>query len=414
MIICIDLKSFYASVECILRGLDPFKVNLVVADKERGGGSIVLAVTPHIKKYGVKSRCRIYTLPKNIDIIYAKPRMKKYIEFSTKIYNIYLKYVSYEDIHVYSIDEAFLDLGPYLKYYNMSARELSKKILDDIYKETKLTAVCGMGENMFLAKVALDLLAKHEPTGVAYLDAEGLKEKIWDHKPITDIWGIGRGIAKRLEKYNIHSLGDLARTPLKKLEKEFGIVGKELLEHAYGIERTSVQEARTYIPKAKGFGHGQVFFEDYNFKDAYIVVLETVDQIACELVTQKLNCELISIAVGYSKQFGGGFSKQMTLPTKTNSRNELVTAFKKIYFDNVENIPIRRIDIRVGKLSNEEFFQTDLFTDIKKKQKEHSLYQTLGTIKEKYGNNAVYLAVSDTDKGTLTKRNKLIGGHNAE
>ncbi len=414
MVICIDLRSFYASVECVLRGLDPEKVNLVVADKSRGEGSIVLAVSPHIKKYGVKSRCRIYSLPKNLDIIYAKPRMKKYIEFSTIIYNIYLRYVSKEDIHVYSIDEAFIDLGPYLKYYNLTPKELSRKILDDIYKETKLSAVCGIGENMFLAKVALDILAKHEEGGIAHLDQESLKEKIWNHKPITDIWGIGSGISKRLAKHKIYSLGDIAKMDLKVLEKEFGIVGVELYEHAYGIERTTVQEARLYIPEETSLGNGQVLFEDYNYQDAYIIVLETVDQIATELVTKKLTCELIAISIGYSKQYGGGFSKQMTLPRKTNSRNELVKAFKKLYFDNVENIPLRRIDIRVGKLSSEDYSQIDLFTDQQQEKKEHALYQTLGTIKEKYGKSSVSLAVSGTEKGTLLKRNKLIGGHNAE
>lgn len=414
MVICIDLKSFYASVECVLRGLNPFKVNLVVADKDRGKGSIILAASPHIKQYGVKSRCRIYDLPKNLDIIYAKPRMKKYIEYASKIYEVYLKYVSSEDIHVYSIDEVFLDLGPYLKYYNKTAYELSKIILDDIYNTTKLPAVCGIGENMFLAKVALDILAKHEKDGIAYLDAHILKEKIWSHEPITDIWGIGRGIAKRLEKMNIKNLGDLANCPLEKLEKEFGIVGRELLEHAYGIDKTTVQEARSYLPTSKSFGYGQVLYEDYNYQDLYVVLLETVDQIACELVAKKLNCSLIALGIGYSKDIGGGFTRQRTLPVKTNSRKVLVDEFTKLYFDNVEDYPIRRIDVRVGKLSNEEFIQTDMFNDQEKLKKEHDLYEAISEIKEKYGKHAVYLAASKTEKGTFAKRHKLIGGHNAE
>lgn len=414
MIICIDLKSFYASVECVLRGLDPFKVNLVVADKDRGGGSIVLAASPHIKQYGVKSRCRIYELPQKLDIIYAKPRMKKYIEYASMIYNVYLKYVSSEDIHVYSIDEMFLDLTPYLKYYNKSAYEISKLLLEDIFNTTKLPAVCGIGENMFLAKVALDILAKHQPDGIAYLDVESFKEKIWPHKPITDIWGIGRGIAKRLEKMKITTLGELAKCPLQKLEKEFGIVGKELLEHAYGIEKSSVQEARSYLPSSKSFGHGQVLFEDYNYEDMYTVLLETVDEVACELVTRKLNCQLIALGIGYSKDIGGGFSRQLSLPVKTNSRKTLVDAFTKLYYDNIENLPIRRIDVRVGKLSNEDYVQVDLFSNQEKVQKEHDLYEALGNIKDRYGKNAVYLAASDTTKGTLVKRHKLIGGHNAE
>lgn len=414
MIICIDLKSFYASVECVLRGLDPFKVNLVVADASRGPGSIVLAASPHIKQYGVKSRCRIYELPKNLNIIYAKPRMKKYIEYSSAIYQVYLKYVSHEDIHIYSIDEAFLDLSSYLKYYQATSIELAERIINDIYQTTKITATCGVGDNMFLAKVALDCLAKHQPNNLAYLNQDLFKKHIWDLKPITEIWGIGSRIAKRLAKMNIYCLRDVARTSLSKLEKEFGIVGRELLEHAYGIEHTTVQEARSYLPSSKSFGHGQVLFEDYHYQDLYIILLETVNQIATELVTRKLCCQLIALNIGYSKEVGGGFSRQMTLPSKTNSQKRLVDAFTKLYYDHIKDLPIRRIDVRVGKLSLEDFHQTNLFMDVEKDKKEHDLYQAIGKINEKYGKTAVHLAISNTEKSTFIKRNSLIGGHNAE
>lgn len=414
MVICIDLKSFYASVECVLRGLDPFKVNLVVADASRGPGSIVLAASPHIKQYGVKSRCRIYELPNNLDIIYAKPRMKKYIEYSSAIYQVYLKYVSHEDIHIYSIDEAFLDLSSYLKYYQATSMELAERIIDDIYQTTKITATCGVGDNMFLAKVALDCLAKHQPNNLAYLNQDLFKEHIWDLKPITEIWGIGSRIAKRLAKMNIYCLRDVAKTPLSKLEKEFGIIGREILEHAYGVEHTTVQEARNYLPSSKSFGHGQVLFEDYHYQDLYVILLETVNQIATELVTRKLCCQLIALSIGYSKEVGGGFSRQMTLPSKTNSQKRLVDAFTKLYYDHIKDLPIRRIDVRVGKLSLEDFHQTNLFMDVEKDKKEHDLYQAIGKINEKYGKTTVHLAISNTEKSTFIKRNSLIGGHNAE
>lgn len=414
MVICIDLKSFYASVECVLRGLDPFKVNLVVADASRGPGSIVLAASPHIKQYGVKSRCRIYELPKNLDIIYAKPRMKKYIEYSSAIYQVYLKYVSHEDIHIYSIDEAFLDLSSYLKYYQATSMELAERIIEDIYQTTKITATCGVGDNMFLAKVALDCLAKHQPNNLAYLNQDLFKEHIWDLKPITEIWGIGSRIAKRLAKMNIYCLRDVAKTPLSKLEKEFGIIGREILEHAYGVEHTTVQEARNYLPSSKSFGHGQVLFEDYHYQDLYVILLETVNQIATELVTRKLCCQLIALSIGYSKEVGGGFSRQMTLPSKTNSQKRLVDAFTKLYYDHIKDLPIRRIDVRVGKLSLEDFHQTNLFMDVEKDKKEHDLYQAIGKINEKYGKTTVHLAISNTEKSTFIKRNSLIGGHNAE
>ncbi|HHZ11222.1 MAG TPA: damage repair protein, partial [Acholeplasmataceae bacterium] len=274
-VFCIDLKSFYASVECALRGLDPFETKLVVADKERGPGSIVLAVTPKLKSMGVPSRCRIYELPKDEEIIFAKPRMKKYIEFSTKIYKIYLNFVSKEDIHVYSIDEAFLDLTSYLKYYGKAPEEIAQAIIDAVYKETRITASCGIGENMFLAKVALDILAKESPNHIACINQEIFRDKIWKVEPLTKIWGIGGRLEKRLRKMGIKNLADLAHTPLERLEKEFGIVGRELLEHAFGIERTTVQEARNYIPESRSFGRGQVLYEDYDPRDLEVVLIET-------------------------------------------------------------------------------------------------------------------------------------------
>lgn len=414
-VFCIDLKSFYASVECALRGLDPFETKLVVADKERGPGSIVLAVTPKLKSMGVPSRCRIYELPKDEEIIFAKPRMKKYIEFSTKIYKIYLNFVSKEDIHVYSIDEAFLDLTSYLKYYGKAPEEIAQAIIDAVYKETRITASCGIGENMFLAKVALDILAKESPNHIACINQEIFRDKIWKVEPLTKIWGIGGRLEKRLRKMGIKNLADLAHTPLERLEKEFGIVGRELLEHAFGIERTTVQEARNYIPESRSFGRGQVLYEDYDPRDLEVVLIETVDAIATELVARRLACELISLAIGYSETAGGGgFSRQRKLPCRTNSRKILVEHFLKLFRDHVEKKPIRQLRVRVGRLSNEDFVQTDLFTDPKQDLKEHRLYEALGKIKEKFGKNAVCLAISHTDKANLLERNKLIGGHNAE
>lgn len=414
-VFCIDLKSFYASVECVLRGLDPYSTKLVVTDEERGPGSVVLAVTPKLKSMGVASRCRIYDLPKDEEIIFAKPRMKKYIEYSTRIYKIYLDFVSKEDIHVYSIDEAFLDLTPYLKYYDKRPEEIAKEMLEKIYRETKISASCGIGDNMFLAKVALDILAKESPDRIAYLDQELFKEKIWKIEPLTKIWGIGGRIEKRLKKMGIKNLGDLARTPLEILDKEFGIVGRELLEHAFGIERTTVQEARNYIPESKSFGRGQILYEDYHYRDLEVILIETVDAITTELVARKLTCGLIALAVGYSANAGGGgFSRQRKLPCRTNSRKVLVENFLKLYYDFVEDRPIRQLRVRVGRLAHEDFVQTNLFVDPKREMKERNLYEALGKIKAKYGKNAVHLAVSHTDKANLLERNKLIGGHNAE
>lgn len=413
-IFCIDLKSFYASVECVLRGLDPFKVNLVVADASRGQGSIVLAASPHIKKFGVKSRCRIYDLPHDLDIIYAKPRMKKYIEYACKIYEVYLRYVDREDIHVYSIDEAFLDLSCYMKYYKKTEFELAKQIISDIYQATGITATCGIGDNMFLAKVALDCLAKHSTDYIAYLDEATFKEKMWDYKPIGDIWGIGRQMEIHLKRMNIYTLRDLANYPLEKLEAKFGIMGKELYEHAHGIDHSTVSEVKNYKPQNKSFGHGQVMYEDYNFKDAHTILIEYVDEIATELVMRNLSCRLIGIAIGYAKNVGGGFARQRTLENPTNSRKVLLEEFTKLYFDNVKDYPIRRINVRVAKLTSDQFVQMDLFNNAFKSKKEHDLYETIGELQEKYGKNAINMAISYTEKATQRKRSILIGGHNAE
>lgn len=413
-VLCIDLRSFYASVECILRGLDPQETNLVVADVSRGEGSIVLAVTPKLKKLGVKSRCRIFELPKEIDIIFAKPRMKKYIEFSSKVYEIYLKYVSEEDIHIYSIDEAFLDLTSYLNYYKLPIEGIAKKIIDDIYHTTKIEATCGIGDNMFLAKVALDCLAKNMPNRIAYLNQELFIKKMWDYHPLNKIWGIGTGIEKRLNKMNIYTLRELANTPQEILEEEFGILGKELYEHAYGIDYSTVKEVRNYQPTNKSLGYGQVLFRDYNYKEMEVILLEMIDDLATELVMKKLQCQLIHLSISYTSKVGGGFSRQMSLPSPTNSRTVLFEAFKKLYYQYVQDIPIRKIQIRVGKLSNENYMQTSLFTDSEKIEKERRLLEAIGQIKARYGKNAVNLAVSHTEVGTQLERNKLIGGHNAE
>lgn len=401
-------------MECVLRGLDPFTTDLVVADESRGPGSIVLAVSPHLKQLGVSSRCRVFELPKNCNIIFAKPRMKKYIEFSSKIYDIYLKYVDRNDIHIYSIDEAFLDFTNYMKYYNCNLKDIAVKVLNDIYASTGITASCGAGDNMFLAKVALDCLAKKRKNNIAYLNQELFYKYIWDLKPLNKIWGIGKQIEKRLAKMNLYSLRDLANHSLVKLEKEFGVIGRELYEHAHGIDNSIVSEVRKYKPRDESFGYGQVLFSDYNYKDAYTILLEYVDEVTTELVLRKAVCGLIGIGIGYSKKVGGGFFRQLTFSNKTNSRKRIRSAFKKLYFDNVKDLPIRRIDVRIGKLSAEDYVQTDLFTDINKEKKEHDLFKAIGEIQSIYGKNSVNMAISYTDKATKIKRNSLIGGHNAE
>ena len=281
--LCIDLKSFYASCECIMRGLDPFKTPLVVADEERGKGTIVLAVSPYLKKmYNIPSRCRLFEIPSDVVYISAKPRMKKYIWYSTKVYECFLKYISADDIHVYSIDEAFINAEPYLKLYNKTASEIGEMLIKEIYNALGLTATCGVGDNMFLAKVALDILAKHSPNGIAYLDKNKFIEKMWNHQPIDDFWQIGSGTKRHLEKLGLYTLEDVAFYGRDKLVKEFGVLCNDLYDHAWGCDDVKITDIKKYKTKAKSLSKGQVLFRDYNKQEAKCILLEMVYSLSLE------------------------------------------------------------------------------------------------------------------------------------
>lgn len=271
---CIDLKSFYASVECAERGLDPFTTNLVVADPDREKGTICLAITPAMKALGVKNRCRVYEIPTHIDYITAPPRMQLYIEYSAAIYGIYLKYISKNDIHVYSIDESFLDVTSYMDYYGMTANEIGKMIMDAIFRETSITATCGIGTNMYLAKIALDIVAKHTPDHIGVLSEDDYCKKLWSHKPLTDFWRVGPGTAKKLAGYGVFTMGELAKMSQYNedlLYKMFGVDAEILIDHAYGREPTKISDIKKYKPKSSSLSSGQVLLRDYRFDEAKLV-----------------------------------------------------------------------------------------------------------------------------------------------
>ncbi|MFA7507545.1 MAG: DNA repair protein, partial [Bacilli bacterium] len=299
--ICIDFKTFFASVECVERGLNPFTTNLVVADPTRGNGAICLAVSPKMKEMGVRNRCRIFEIPNNIKYITALPRMKKYIEYAANIYAIYLKYIAKEDIHVYSIDESFMDVTKYLKMYKLTAKQLSQKILDDIFKTTGISASVGIGTNMFLTKVALDILAKHASNNIAYLDEDLYKERLWNHKPLTDFWQIGRGISKRLEKYNIFDMEGITKIDQEVLYKEFGVNAEYLIDHAWGREPCTISQIKAYRPVANSLSTNQILFSDYKFDQALLVLKEMVDLMCLQLVEKNLVSDNIFLSIGYSK-----------------------------------------------------------------------------------------------------------------
>ena len=281
---CIDLKSFYASVECVDRKWDPFEKNLVVADPERTEKTICLAVSPAMKALGVPGRCRVFEIPEGIEYFMAKPRMRLYMEVSAKIVSIYLRFVSAADLHVYSIDECFIDLTPYLSLYKTSAKALVDRMRAAVYEETGITATAGIGPNLFLAKVALDITAKHCEDGIGVLDEENFKQHIWHHRPITDIWQIGRGIATRLARFGIRDLEGVAHADIDLLYREFGVNAEYLIDHAWGLEPCTIAEIKAYEPESTSFGNGQVLPCDYTFDEARMVLREMVDETALELV----------------------------------------------------------------------------------------------------------------------------------
>lgn len=412
-VLCIDLKSFYASVECVLRGLDPFLVNLAVADKKRGDGSIVLAVSPHLKSLGASSRCRIYDLKKYPNVIYAVPRMQKYMDYACQVYQLYLKYLAVEDIHIYSIDEAFLDVTHYLKYYNYSVLQIAQMLKEAIYQEIGLVATCGIGDNMFQAKVALDCFAKTSSSGIACLSDVDFVAKTATLKPISQIWGIGEGLKKRLHHLHIHSLGDIDPANRQKLIDTFGVLGQELYEHAQGIDTTLVSEARTYQPKNKSFGYSQIMFEDYNIADMYTVLCEYVDTLAVELVLQNLQCQVISLGIAYSHEYRKSFTRQLKLANPTNSREVLSAHFTSLYYKYVEDLPIRSIGLRVTNLVKANFYQNNLFADKQRQEKEVALLKTVGTLQNKFGIKMINMSISYLPKATKVRRSVLLGGHNA-
>lgn len=410
---CIDLKTFYASVECVKRGLDPFKTNLVVADPSRGKGALCLAISPKMKELGVKNRCRLFDIPNDITYIVALPKMKDYMEYSKNIYKVYLRYFSKEDIYPYSIDECFIDMTSYLKLYKMNYYDLTKMIIEAVYKETKISAKAGIGTNMFLAKVALDILAKKNKDGIAYLDINEFKKEIWYHTPITDIWNIGPGIAKRLLKYNVINLYQLSKLDENILYDEFGKNALYLIDHSKGIEPCKISDIKAYKPQSKSISNSQILFEDYNSLDAYTILLEMVENNILNLINKKLVCGNISLYVGYSKDLRKPTGGSYKIGEYTNSYKKLLAYFKALYKTTVdENYLIRRIGISFNDLKDEKYKTINLFSNELDEIKENDLAKTIIEIKNKYGKNSILKGMNLEEKANQIKRNKLIGGHN--
>lgn len=412
---CIDLKCFYASVECVERGLDPFETNLVVADDSRGNGAICLAISPAMKKLGIKNRCRIFEIPKDVKYIIAKPRMKKYIEYSAKIYEIYLKYFDKKDIQPYSIDEMFFDATDYLKMNKLGIKNFAKKIIDDVKTQTGITATCGIGTNLFLCKVALDILAKHQPDNIAMLTEQTFKLNLWHHTPLTDFWQIGKGIQNRLNKLSIHDMYAIAHTEPALLYKEFGVNAKILIDHANGFEPTTIAQIKNYSPHSSSLSQSQILFEDYPKHKARIVLTEMVDTLSLELIKQKKVCGKVALSVHYSKEIVEPTGASHKMHIKTNVFSVLSSEILAIYDQTTHNDqPIRKLSISFDDVLDENYEQLDLLTNRQKIIKERKGQTVVNQIKNKFGKNAIMRGTSLKQGATQKIRNTLIGGHASE
>lgn len=413
MYICIDLKSFYASVECVERGLDPMTTNLVVADPERTDRTICLAISPPMKDLGIKNRCRVYQIPDSVKYIMARPRMRLYIEYSADIYAVYLKYIAREDIHVYSIDEAFLDVTDYLTMYQMTAKELGIRIMQDVYETTGITAVCGIGTNLYLAKVALDITAKHVEDHIGILDEETYRKTLWRHRPLTDFWRVGAGTAKHLERFGIYTMGQIAETDEELLYREFGIDAELLIDHAWGRETTTIADIKGYKPKHNCLTSGQVLTRDYDHEEGKLVAKEMADLLCLDLVDKGLVTGSITLQLGYSYESGTPPSRgTVSLSQETSSARIILSEVEQLY-ERIKNphLPLRRITITFNNVVEEVFWQYQLFTDPAVLEKERRMQKAMLDIKKRYGKNAILKGMNLEKGATTRERNRQIGGH---
>ena len=411
--LCIDLKSFYASVECVERGLDPMTTNLVVADPERSDKTICLAVTPAMKALGVKNRCRIFEIPKGISYITASPRMQKYIDYSAEIYYIYLQYISKDDIHVYSIDEAFMDVTDYLPLYGLTARQLGQKIMQDVYDKLGIRATCGIGSNLYLCKVALDITAKHSPDFIGELNEEMYRKTLWNHRPLTDFWRVGAGTVSRLASVGIVTMGDIAHANEDMLYHLFGVDAELLIDHAWGREPVTMKDIKEYKAQSNGISSGQVLMRDYSFEEGRVVVKEMMDLLCLDLVEKGLVTNSVTLHVGYSNRLDVKSAHgTVSLYMETNADIILVPKVEELYESIVNPLyPVRRFNLSCNRVVPESYRQYNLFVDAQELERNRKIQNAVLQIKNRYGKNAVLKGMNLQEAATTQERNKQIGGH---
>jgi len=408
----IDMKSFFASVECAERGLDAMTTKLVVADESRTDKTICLAVSPAMKALGVKNRCRLFEIPKNLDYIIAPPRMKKYIEYAAEIYGIYLKYIDKSDIHVYSIDECFIDATDYLKIYNTKAKDFAQKLTYEILEKLGIPATVGIGTNMYLAKIALDITAKHSPDRVGWLTEEKFKKELWKHKPLKDFWGISEGTIKRLAKYGIYDMEGISKADENLLYKEFGVNAELLIDHSNGRETCLMSDIKSYKSKSKSISSSQILPCNYNYKDAKLVMREMIETGCYNLFRQGFVTQLIHLYIGYGDVRDEG-TKGMTRMNVTTNLYSIIGKYTDELFDKIvdKSRPIRRIGYDFSDLMSEENEQYDFFTDINKVEKDKKLIKSILDLQDKFGKNTILKGHDLEENATQIERNNSIGGH---
>lgn len=414
--ICIDLKSYYASVECVARNLDPFKANLVVADPTRGQGALCLAISPAMKALGIRNRCRLYEIPRNLKYIIAMPRMQLYMDVSASIYKLYLKYIAPEDIFPYSIDESFIDVTPYLSLYQKTPKELALFLMQQVYQNTGICATAGVGPNLFLAKIAMDILAKHVPEHIGILDDASFRKVMWHHRPITDFWNIAGGIANKLERIGVYDLYGITCTPENTLYKLFGKNAKYLIDHAWGREPCTIADIRNYKPESRSISNGQVLFEDYTTENAKILIHEMAETLIQQLLEKELVAREVSLRIGYSGRDRLSSGGSHRLPQYTDIPSHIQNAFSELYAAKVKpRMGIRTLNLTLGHVipAADVGYQMSLFGDYEAEQKERAVEKVMIEIKKKHGKNALLRGIDYMPKATLRLRNTLIGGHHA-
>ena len=411
-IICIDLKSFFASCECIDRNLDIFKTPLVVAEPGRSG-AITLAVTPYMKSLGVPSRGRIYEIPKSIKYITARPRMSLYINKSKEVVSIYLNYVDKKDLHIYSIDECFLDLTNYMNLYKKPLKDIAKDILNEVRDKTGLYATAGIGPNMLLAKVAMDIEAKHNDDFIASWAYSDIESKLWSITPLSKMWGIGKRMEKNLNNLGLYKIGDIAKYNKLKLKEKFGIIGSELWEHANGIDNSKISDFNHHA-KEKSISNSQVLFKDYYNNDILLIIKEVLTILLRRLRSSNLLTGGVHLNISYSKNIGGGFSVSKKIETSTNDENIIYKLLLNIFNSYYEtDTPIRKVGISLTRLEKNDHIQLSLFENINDYKNKNNINKIVDDINNKYGYNSILKATSLLSNSTIKSRNNKIGGHNA-